>query len=413
MVPMPESTDPTGRSFVSYRRSRLEEVHRLVQAQHEIGIPTWQDIADLDEVQTEPELRRVLTDPTTANAVLWLTPDVANSATIRNVEAPLIVGRERRSDGFFFVPVAAGGLRHDSAAALVNDQLGVHDLSTWSFRQVQHDPATSEEIRGLAARVLARRLAAVHRLHPVDAPLRLRLTTWQRNTPEPGWAALVDWSHRFQRRHAETGAWDTVLIPALSTLRETLRARAPGRLVEASGSCSITSGLALGHTFPSLDQIRLSWRQTAPGYPDQIWTLEAPHESIPVGAATEPSRAEGTALAVLVSIAEDVEPAFGASRTDLPPIRAAVRVRMPGENFQPFKIVSSGQAAAMAELIITEVRRARCAYPAESVHLFAAIPLGLTVLLGQKLNTLGPIQTYEHQETDSVGRYRPELLLRP
>lgn len=410
---MPESTDPTGRSFVSYRRSRLEEVHRLVQAQHEIGIPTWQDVDDLGEVQTEPELRRVLTDPATANAVLWLTPDVANSTTIRNVEAPLIVGRERRGDGFFFVPVAAGGLHHDSAASLVNDRLGVHDLSTWNFRQIQHDPATSEEIRGIAARVLARRLEAVHRRRPVDVPLRLRLMTRQRSTPEPGWATLVDWSHRFQRRHAETGAWDTVLLPALSTLRETLRARAPGRLVEASGSCSITSGLALGRTFPSLDQIRLSWRQTAPDYPDQIWTLEAPHESILVGAVTEPSRSEGTALAVLVSIAEDVEPAFGASRADLPPIRAAVRVRIPGENFQHFQIISPGQAAALAERIIGEVRRARLEYPAESLHLVAAIPVGLAVLLGQKLNTLGPIQTYEHWETDSVGRYRPELLLRP
>jgi hypothetical protein len=412
---MPESasTDPTGRSFVSYRRTRLEEVHRLVQAQHEIGIPTWQDVEDLDEVQTEAELRRVLTDPKTANAVLWLTPDVANSATIRNVEAPLVVRRERKGDGFFFLPVAAGGLHYGSAAALVNDRLGFHDLSTWNFRQIRHDPATPEEIRGIATRVLARRLEAVHRWRPVDAPLRLRLMTWQRSTPEPGWAALVDWSHRFQGRRAEPEAWDTVLLPALSTLREALRARAPGRPVEASGSCSISSGLALGRTFLSLDQIRLSWRQTAPDHPDQVWTLETPHEDTPVAAVTEPSRSEGTALAVLVSIAEDVEPAFGASRADLPPIRAAVRVRIPGENFQRFLIASPGQAAALAARIIGEVRRARRDYPAESLHLFAAIPVGLAVLLGQQLNTLGPIQIYEHEETDGVGRYRPELLLPP
>ena len=42
-------TDPTGRSFLSYSRKRLHEARLLLAAQHELGIPTWQDIADLDE----------------------------------------------------------------------------------------------------------------------------------------------------------------------------------------------------------------------------------------------------------------------------------------------------------------------------------------------------------------------------
>lgn len=408
-----QPTDPTGRSFVSYSRRRLQSVSDLIRVQHELGIPTWQDVEDLDEVQIEPELRRVLKDPATANSILWITPEVATSPTIRDVEVPLIVQRERRRDAFFLIPVAAGGLNHDSAADLVNDRLGAEDLSTWNFRRVLHDPPEPEEIRSIAERVLVRRVAAVHQTLPPDEPIRLQLRTWHRAASGTGWAAVVDWIHRFQGRHAEPGAWDSVLLPALVTLRETFRRRAPGRGIEASGYCSLTAGLALGRTFLSTDEIDLSWRQVAQGYPDQSWSLAASGDVVPVTAETVAARTEGTGLAILLSITEDVEPAFGAFRDSLPTIRATVRVRIPGSSFQPFRITNPGQAAALTELIVAEVRRARGQYRCKDVHMFGAIPVGLAVLLGRQLNTLGPVQTYEHVESDTVGTYRPELLLRP
>ena len=105
-------TDPTGRSFLSYRRSRLSEAQTLIAYQHDIGIPTWQDIENLDEEPTEDAIRSVLSDSNTANAVMWLTPDVAESSMIRRVEAPLILNRHNRGDEFFVVPVAAGGLSY-------------------------------------------------------------------------------------------------------------------------------------------------------------------------------------------------------------------------------------------------------------------------------------------------------------
>src|SRR5882672_8388139 len=97
-------TDPTGRSFLSYRRMRRHEAELLIAAQHDYGIPTWQDIRNLDETPTEAALRNVLLDPTTANAVLWITPEVADSPVIRTVEAPLILQRAQAGDDFFLIP---------------------------------------------------------------------------------------------------------------------------------------------------------------------------------------------------------------------------------------------------------------------------------------------------------------------
>jgi len=98
-------TDPTGRSFLSYRRSRLDEAKLLIQSQHDVGIPTWQDIRNLDEEPTEKAIRGILNNEFTANAILWITPDVAQSPMIQKVEAPAIFRRYQQDDDFFVIPV--------------------------------------------------------------------------------------------------------------------------------------------------------------------------------------------------------------------------------------------------------------------------------------------------------------------
>lgn len=103
-------TDPTGLCFLSYRRTRANEAALLVEALRDHGIPTWQDISDLPNTPAEAELRRVLDDPSVASAILLATPEVEHSPMIREVEAPAILARHLRCDGFFAVPVAAGGL---------------------------------------------------------------------------------------------------------------------------------------------------------------------------------------------------------------------------------------------------------------------------------------------------------------
>ena len=75
-------TDPTGRSFLSYRRTRLDEARLLIEAQHDVGIPTWQDLSELDEGHTDALLREALAAEATANAVCWFTPDVEKSDVI-------------------------------------------------------------------------------------------------------------------------------------------------------------------------------------------------------------------------------------------------------------------------------------------------------------------------------------------
>jgi hypothetical protein len=121
-------TDATGRSFLSYRRTRAGEARLLIEAQHDVGIPTWQDVSELEEGHTESLLCEAIADPTTANAVCWLTPEVETSAVITRTELPGIWRRIQAGDGFFMIPVAAGGVNYPDVTRIAGTYLGVHDL---------------------------------------------------------------------------------------------------------------------------------------------------------------------------------------------------------------------------------------------------------------------------------------------
>jgi len=42
-----------------------------------------------------------------------------------------------------------------------------------------------------------------------------------------------------------------------------------------------------------------------------------------------------------------------------------------------------------------------------------AVPAGLAMMVGQLLNVLGPIQTYDLESLSSGGQYRAAALLKP
>ncbi len=67
---MTTSTDPTGATFISYRRSRARDVATLARALGDRGVPTWVDTRNLRAEPTAHELHRVLGDPRTSAAIM-------------------------------------------------------------------------------------------------------------------------------------------------------------------------------------------------------------------------------------------------------------------------------------------------------------------------------------------------------
>ena len=245
-------TDPTGHSLLSYRRSRRAEAEKLIASQRERGIPTWRDLDDLATEPTEDELRRVLNDHRTANAVLWITPEIRASAMITDVEIPLAKRRHDAQDGFFIVPVAAGGLDYHAAGLAANAGRDLVDLRQWNMLKAESDPASAQDIAQVANRVLRQRLQAIQQSLPDDAPLRITLNTRQTPGPQNGAALTLDWSHCFggrQNRTAAAADWQNRLLPALADLSRALHETAPNRDLVANGLLSLPAATALGYYF--------------------------------------------------------------------------------------------------------------------------------------------------------------------
>jgi CBASS immunity sensor of nucleotide second messenger signals len=405
-------TDATGRSFLSYRRTRVQEARLLIEAQHDLGIPTWQDLSELEEGHTEALLQEALADETTANAVCWLTPDVESSAVITRIELPAIMRRVERKDGFFMIPVAAGGLGYEDVTRIVGTYLGLHDLGQWNVRKLSSNPISAADASVVARRVLERRIRAIAGELQPGVPLRIVLNTRKKPAVERGIALSIDWTHRFDGRLIKSpGLWQQSLLPALETIAQVCEEHAPGRGVVAEGLCALPAALALGTTFLATRRLALAWRQISPNRAPELWSLETSPELSGFEAQIMPADPAGDSLALLVSVASNVGPAFAAIR---PQLRLRGFVTVAKSDNYPNDLETAGQARDVVRVVVESLRRARDVFqPRGPLHVFLSVPAGLAVMIGQMLNTFGPVQTYEHIPTDVVGVYEPAALLQP
>ncbi|MEV7529198.1 TIR domain-containing protein [Agrococcus sediminis] len=90
-----KDVDPRGPIFISYRQSdgtRLaNDISRLLRA---AGVPVWRDATDLPPGDTEGRLRQAMQSGL-SGAVLIVTPDIARSRVVRNIELPGLLKLER------------------------------------------------------------------------------------------------------------------------------------------------------------------------------------------------------------------------------------------------------------------------------------------------------------------------------
>jgi hypothetical protein len=406
-------TDPTGLCFICYRRARAAEAALLVAALRDRGVPTWQDVADLPTVPAEASIRRSLADPATACAVIFATPEVEGSDFIRNVEAPLIIDRCQRDDGFFAVPVAAGGLDHRDLLRVLGPNTVLAHLPGWNSYHLAGDPADPPGIAALADLVLKQRLVAIHGRFPAGEALRVVIATRAPLPKTPGPTLALDLTHRFTGRVATSEAWTGAILPALKSVARAIAAYAPGREVELSGFLAIPAAVAIGAAFLAPADRRVVWRQVQQGLsqPPDIWGLQRDREPSGFEVRTDLHAVSAADLALLVSVADNVTPDFITTQQALPvpPLRAAISISHPGGRRQ----LTAGQALDVANLAIDALRAARTLYNGKgTIHLFMAAPVGLAMMIGQLLNTFGRVQTYEHiPGTPNV--YTPAALLTP
>lgn len=407
-------TDPTGRSFISYSRSRSEEVALLVAALHDRGVPTWQDVSQLGAGQTEGQLRKTLEEPSVSSGILWLTSDVGESDMIKKVEMPLIVDRAVRDENFFAMVVAAGGLDYKTAGDLAQGFVA-YDLSGFNMFRVTTDPINPTEAASIARLALHYRIERIVRRLPPAAPLSITINSGTAAEFEVGNALIVDWSKRFANgRTVLHGAWEDFILPAIKDVVEAVKTRAPHREVEATGLLSIPAAVALGCGFLEPLAIKISWRPRQT--PDQLWNIKALPQPSGFASNILDDTVSADDLAVLVSVDNDVKPGFTRSKRHLPKFRAIAEIKKPGNEHGSTRheIHTPGPAKDIAYVVRRAIISARNRHPEiRRTHLFMSVPAGLAMMIGQLMNTCGPIQTYEFSPDNHECPYQPSVLLNP
>lgn len=384
-------TNPLGHVFVSYRRQRADEVKLLVHCLREHGVPIWQDITDLGHEPTNDELIRTLKDPETSGAVLFITPEIKDSLTIQKIELPAILRRYDVQDGFFVHPIAAAGIEYDDVRTYAPDSLATHEIGNWNMTRAP-SPLSLVRAQEIAARVLRQRLSAINAIMPHEEPVTLCLDA--KGFTAGTWGLHLDWRHHFLPVPSPD-SWSTRLIPALQNVRDALH-EGNRRKLKATGSPSLPTAIALGAAFLTTSRTDLSWVQRFPNGHEELWGHHVTREPSDFETRSQHSRLDGTAAAVLVSIADDVEPAFNATKAGRN-YRGVTHVR---PKVFPAHL-TAGTAVDVAQLTSAAMRQARRDWPEiERIDLFFSGPAGLAVLLGQLTNTLPPIQTFEFRPAE-------------
>jgi SMODS-associated and fused to various effectors sensor domain len=241
-----------------------------------------------------------------------------------------------------------------------------------------------------------------------EASVTLWVHNWTKEAFSPPADYELDWSQLFDRGSRKVpspDAWTNDLVPQLDALRKQVMAAGAARTIRLRGKCALSTGIALGATFPAVGSwtfeipqppAKESWRSDAtptPGYALQTEITEA-----------DPN---GTDLVLGLNIRGD-------GRTDVMRYvessgqtpNAFVFMAPPSQGAQ--SIGSDGEAVAMAMAVREELGKLLKARQLRVTRLFFYGPFALSVFLGQQLTSIGKIQLFEYQDPS----YVPSCLLK-
>ena len=409
------SIDPRGPVFISYRHSDgLDLATDTAWAFRSAGVPVWRDQSDLPPGNTDRRLEEAL-ESGLSGAVLVVTPDVADSRVLRELEVPRLLELARHRDFALTVLSAIecesgeldlaapdrllglpkGTLENfmqERALSPVHRAAAARSHSQRRMRAVQEEVAAAGQVIALDVQTRIPPVAA-----PVDAGLVVRLRPPTERYRQPNRAGLLD------------------LQAFLADLPQLLEL-AGARHMRVRGGAHLTAAYALGAALPTT----LFGRVEAVDTGDAVWTLR--------GAAPVSDESEG------LLCVDSIGPPYAATAPilvylDLLPTPSdSAFNRLVAEAFRPFtnafhirstrsSNLNPEDAAALVGEASQTIRRLADDSHTLEVHLLLRCPCTLALLLGRTLNTFR-VHLYEWEDgPDDLGnpaepRYLPSLVVR-
>ena len=383
--------------FLSYAREDTEDIKDLQLRLNVRGVRCWRDADDLSlGGGFEHEIVQAIEHEVDAIA-LFLTPDSLQSDFIWRVEIPAALGRHKRDPQFHIVPI----LRGISFAQLQQFCHAHHlaDLSRFNGLSLAED-ATGEEQdkkRNDAARRILQ-AAFTLRLRRINADRSyepwISLKTFVSTPPTACLDLDLDWLKLvYEKERLPTPQqWDQTLLPALLDVKRSISEMIPSHRIHLLVKAILPVALALGFTFRGPARITLLLEGL-----QETWSTDAaPSEKEPLlreWIYNDQAEQQEAVIEVttIFPIKQLVEKAL--SRIGITP-GYHIRLALPELSREAVRDAAHAQAIARQ---VGRICQELCgSHGVTHIHLFAAIPVELAVLIGHQLNALCPITLYEY-----------------
>ena len=404
-----------GPVFLSYRHSDGAALAlALAWALRASGVPVWLDQSDLPPGDTERRLEEAMQSGL-SGAVLVVTPDIAESSVVKEIELPQLLRLE--AGGAFTLSIAstieakAGGLDYSAPGRLLSR--AVPDL-----RGLRQDPAsTSRDIANIARSHCRQRMEALRAGiesagQAIDINLQTRIVPAAIGPNEDLVVRLRPPTPGDRRPHRQALEDLRLFLSDLPHLLEI----AGARHARVSGGAHLSVAFALGAAMPTtligdvdaVDTAGHAWsisdNAPAPGASSRLLEIKdcSPHEA-----------SGGDAVVYLDLLPTRSDLAFD-RLVEAPPGRLAsvFHIRPVADG----NLLPEDAGAIVAEASHA-IRQAASRSETSEVHLLLRCPWTVALLLGRTLNTIR-VSLYEWEDgpddQDSLiaPRYLPSLVVR-
>lgn len=236
----------------------------------------------------------------------------------------------------------------------------------------------------------------------------LSLQNWTSESFDPPADYALDWSAHFDRSTRKVPSpetWDKQLIPELDALKKKMLAERKERIIRFRGKCALSSGVALGATFPTVGDWAFEIHQ--PPAKD-AWRSDAPATNLyQLNVEVVQGAQEGTDIALGLNIKGDARQDIVkyVESTGNPP-RIFAFMSPPSQGAQ--SILGAGDAVAFGQAVREQLGSLLKKYDLHKTRIFLYGPFALAVFLGQHLTSVGAVQLFEYQDPG----YVPSCTLR-
>ena len=339
--------------------------------------------------------------------LLYATPEVFESDFVRQVEIRHAL-RRRDEDASFVLFAVPRRMGFDELSTKSVEMFGV-DLAAYSSVKIGGDGTEPEEwlrsrLGDLADELLDKVLDRASQGVKANT-VQIQFSTRERLRDEPEDVLCVDavgLLTRVSPRSDQPEAWRRVQ-EALLTVKCRISNRFGRPRLQVHGSKHLTAAFLLGHTFPSTTcELEIRTKR-------DYWVTdcEATREDL---------------LAVNVrdgSVGSEI--LYAEISTGDKTVRDGVRRRIQRTRLSPFKYLrltptpklasapymNNADACAIARQVRRELTRVVSEHDISEVHIFAAIPQALAVMIGHGFNAMPPVHLYEYDGSE----YRPSHIL--